>query len=138
MGERQAASFVVDESTGRSMSLPFSNTAPARTRCGAFTARQRASAASISLNAIAPRTNDVRVRERLVAVAIGDEAVIQIIERANELSQREPTEYFEACLNTILDDSGPAAKARRRQRSRTFRYGADERSDPAATPANDG
>jgi hypothetical protein len=106
--------------------------------CGAFTARQRASAASISLNAIAPRTNDVRVRERLVAVAIGDEAVIQIIERANELSQREPTEYFEAGLNTILDDSGPAAKARRRQRSRTFRYGADERSDPAATPANDG
>jgi hypothetical protein len=103
MGERQAASFVVDESTGRSMSLPFSNTAPARTRCGAFTARQRASAASISLNAIAPRTNDVRVRERLVAVAIGDEAVIQIIERANELSQREPTEYFEAGLNTILD-----------------------------------
>src|SRR5215471_16485838 len=56
MGERQAASFVVDESTGRFMSLPFSNTAPARTRatrCGAFTARQRASAASISLNAIA-------------------------------------------------------------------------------------
>src|ERR1700722_15648265 len=75
MGERQAAPFVVDESTGRSMSLPFSNTAPARTRatrCGAFTARQRASAASINLNAIAPRTNDVRVRERLVAVAIGD------------------------------------------------------------------
>jgi hypothetical protein len=38
------------------MGLPFSNTAPARTRatrCGAFTARQRASAASISLNAIA-------------------------------------------------------------------------------------
>jgi hypothetical protein len=56
MGERQAAPFVVDESTGRSMSLAFSNTAPARTRatrCGAFTARQRASAASISLNAIA-------------------------------------------------------------------------------------
>jgi hypothetical protein len=56
MRERQAAPFVVDESTGRSMSLPFSNTAPARTRatrCGAFTARQRASAASISLNAIA-------------------------------------------------------------------------------------
>src|SRR3954447_25154992 len=56
MGERQAASFVVDESTGRSMSLPFSNTVPAptrATRCGAFTARQRAAAASISLNAIA-------------------------------------------------------------------------------------
>src|SRR3984893_16966860 len=56
MAERQAASFVVDESTGRSMNLPFSNTAPARTRatrCGALTARQRASAASISLNAIA-------------------------------------------------------------------------------------
>ena len=56
MGERQAAPFIVDESTGRSMSLAFSNTAPARTRatrCGAFTARQRASAASISLNATA-------------------------------------------------------------------------------------
>jgi AcrR family transcriptional regulator len=50
-----------------------------------------------------PRTNDVRVRERLVAVAIGDDAATQIIERANELSQREPTEYFEAGLNTILD-----------------------------------
>jgi hypothetical protein len=46
MGQPQAASFVVDESTGRSMSLPFSKTAPARTRattCGAFTARQRGS-----------------------------------------------------------------------------------------------
>jgi AcrR family transcriptional regulator len=50
-----------------------------------------------------PRTTDVRVRERLVAVAIGDEAATQIIERANELSQRDPTEYFEAGLNTILD-----------------------------------
>ena len=30
MGERQAASFVLDESTGRSVSLPFSNTAPGR------------------------------------------------------------------------------------------------------------
>lgn len=42
MGERQAVSFVVDESTGRPMSLPFSNTAPDRTRatrCGAFTAK---------------------------------------------------------------------------------------------------
>jgi hypothetical protein len=44
-----------------------------------------------------------RVRERLVTVAIGDEAATQIIERANELSQRDPTEYFEAGLNTILD-----------------------------------
>jgi AcrR family transcriptional regulator len=50
-----------------------------------------------------PRTTDVRVRERLVAVAIGDESATQIIERANELSQRDPTEYFEAGLNTILD-----------------------------------
>jgi AcrR family transcriptional regulator len=50
-----------------------------------------------------PRTTDVRVRERLVAVAIGDEAATQIIERANELSQRDPTEYFEAGFNTILD-----------------------------------
>src|ERR1700737_717862 len=49
-----------------------------------------------------PRTT-TDIRERLVAVAIGDEAATQIIERANELSQREPTEYFEAGLNTILD-----------------------------------
>ena len=42
-------------------------------------------------------------RERLVAVAIGDEASTQIIERATELSQRDPAEYFEAGLNTILD-----------------------------------
>jgi hypothetical protein len=69
-----------------------------------------------------PRTTDVRVRERLVAVAIGDEAAIHIIERANELSQREPTEYFEAGLDTILDGLR-AGRGRRRQRSRTFRYG---------------
>jgi AcrR family transcriptional regulator len=50
-----------------------------------------------------PRTTDVRVRERLIPIAIGDEAAAQIIERANELSQRDPTEYFEAGLNTILD-----------------------------------
>jgi AcrR family transcriptional regulator len=48
-----------------------------------------------------PRTTDTR--ERLVAVAIGDEEATQIIERANELSQRDPAEYFEAGLNTILD-----------------------------------
>jgi AcrR family transcriptional regulator len=48
-----------------------------------------------------PRTTDTR--ERLVAVSIGDEGATQIIERANELSQREPTEYFEAGLSTILD-----------------------------------
>jgi hypothetical protein len=48
-----------------------------------------------------PRTTDTR--ERLVAVAIGDEAATQIIERASELSQRDPAEYFEAGLNTILD-----------------------------------
>jgi AcrR family transcriptional regulator len=48
-----------------------------------------------------PRTTDTR--ERLVAVSIGDEAAAQIIERANELSQRDPTEYFEAGLSTILD-----------------------------------
>jgi AcrR family transcriptional regulator len=50
-----------------------------------------------------PRTTDVRVRERLIPIAIGDEAATQIIERANELSQRDPTEYFEAGLSTILD-----------------------------------
>ena len=49
-----------------------------------------------------PRTT-TDVRKRLVAVAIGDEAATQIIERANELSQRDPTEYFEAGLKTILD-----------------------------------
>ena len=48
-----------------------------------------------------PRTAESR--ERLVAVAIGDEAATQIIERANELSQRDPTEYFQAGLNTILE-----------------------------------
>ncbi|HUE61089.1 MAG TPA: TetR/AcrR family transcriptional regulator [Acidimicrobiales bacterium] len=42
-------------------------------------------------------------RERLVAVAIGDEAATQIIELANELRQRDPTEYFETGLNTVLD-----------------------------------
>jgi AcrR family transcriptional regulator len=49
-----------------------------------------------------PRTT-TDPRERLVAVAIGDEASTQIIERANELSRRDPAEYFEAGLNTILD-----------------------------------
>ena len=47
-----AASFVVVSPSGRSTSLPFSNLAPARTsatRWGAFTARQRDWAASISL-----------------------------------------------------------------------------------------
>jgi hypothetical protein len=48
-----------------------------------------------------PRTADTR--ERLVALAIGDEEATQIIERASELSRREPTEYFDAGLNTILD-----------------------------------
>jgi AcrR family transcriptional regulator len=66
-----------------------------------------------------PRTTDTR--ERLVGVAIGDEAATQIIELASELSQRDPTEYFEAGLNTILD--GPAAVGRRRRRPRTSRYG---------------
>jgi AcrR family transcriptional regulator len=49
-----------------------------------------------------PRTT-TDIRARLVAVAIGDEEATQIIDRANELSQRDPTEYFEAGLNTILD-----------------------------------
>src|SRR6266851_7289993 len=48
-----------------------------------------------------PRRADIR--QRLVAVAIGDEGATQIVERANELSQRDPTEYFEAGLNTILE-----------------------------------
>lgn len=43
------------------------------------------------------------VRERLVAVALGDDAATQLIERAGELSRRDPTEYFEAGLTTILD-----------------------------------
>ena len=49
-----------------------------------------------------PRTT-THIRQRLVAVAIGDEAATQIVELASELSQRDPTEYFEAGLNTILD-----------------------------------
>jgi AcrR family transcriptional regulator len=49
-----------------------------------------------------PRTT-TDPRERLVAVALGDEAATQVIERANELRQRDPTEYFEAGLDTILD-----------------------------------
>jgi AcrR family transcriptional regulator len=57
-----------------------------------------------------PRTT-TDPRERLVAVAIGDEASTQIIERANELSRRDPAEYFEAGLNTILD--GLSASRRR-------------------------
>lgn len=48
-----------------------------------------------------PRSADIR--QRLVTVALGDEAATQIVERAGELSQRDPTEYFEAGLNTILD-----------------------------------
>jgi hypothetical protein len=47
------------------------------------------------------RTPDTR--ESLVAVATGGEEATQIIERAKELSQRDPTEYFEAGLSTILD-----------------------------------
>jgi AcrR family transcriptional regulator len=46
------------------------------------------------------------VRERLVQVAVGDEAAIQIVERAAELSRRDPTEYFEAGLTTILNGLG--------------------------------
>jgi hypothetical protein len=49
-----------------------------------------------------PRTT-TDIRERLVAVAIGDEAATQIVELAKELGQRDPTEYFEAGLETILD-----------------------------------
>src|SRR5712692_10804615 len=43
------------------------------------------------------------VRERLVAVALDDEEATQIVQRAGELSRRDPSEYFEAGLNTILD-----------------------------------
>jgi hypothetical protein len=74
-----------------------------------------------------PRTTDTR--ERLVAVAIGDEAATQIIERASELSQRDPTEYFEAGLNTILDGLRASRRSRRRGRPEHPDTGADERSE---------
>lgn len=48
-----------------------------------------------------PRTTDTR--ERLVAVAIGDQDAAKIIEQANEFSLRDPAVYFEAGLKTILD-----------------------------------
>jgi hypothetical protein len=38
-----------------------------------------------------------------LTLAIGDEEATQIIGHANELSLCNPTEYFEAGLNTILD-----------------------------------
>ena len=43
------------------------------------------------------------IRGQLVSVAIGDDDATQIIERASELSRRDPAEYFEAGLTTILD-----------------------------------
>lgn len=58
-----------------------------------------------------PRTTDIR--QRLVVVAIGDEAATEIVEHANELSQRDPTAYFEAGLSTILD----GLRASRRKRA---------------------
>ena len=48
-----------------------------------------------------PRSDTVR--QRLVAVAVGDEAAAEIVERAGDLVRRDPTEYFEAGLKTILD-----------------------------------
>jgi len=48
-----------------------------------------------------PRTPTIR--ERLVAVALDDEGSSQLVARAAELRRRDPTEYFEAGLATILD-----------------------------------
>ena len=57
-----------------------------------------------------PRSSTVR--ERLVPVALGDEDATQIVERARELSRRDPTEYFEAGLKTILDGLRASRRAR--------------------------
>jgi AcrR family transcriptional regulator len=48
-----------------------------------------------------PRTGNVR--ERLIAVAAHDAASALIAERASELGHRDPTDYFEAGLATILE-----------------------------------
>jgi AcrR family transcriptional regulator len=48
-----------------------------------------------------PRSTDIR--ERLVAVAVGDEGATEVVERAGELSRRDATEYFEAGLATIVN-----------------------------------
>jgi AcrR family transcriptional regulator len=48
-----------------------------------------------------PRATDIR--ERLVAVAVGDKGATEVVERAGELSRRDPTEYFEAGLATIVN-----------------------------------
>lgn len=54
------------------------------------------------------------IRERLIQVAVGDEAASQIVERAAELSRRDPTEYFEAGLTTIINGLGSKRNPRRR------------------------
>ncbi len=48
-----------------------------------------------------PRTSTIR--QRLIAVAAGDEASPLIAERAGELVRRDPTEYFKAGLATIVE-----------------------------------
>lgn len=48
-----------------------------------------------------PRT--AAIRERLVAVALDDERTTHVVARAAELGRRDPAEYFEAGLKTIID-----------------------------------
>ncbi len=47
-----------------------------------------------------PRTSNIR--ERLVTVALHDEGSTHVLLRAAELSRRDPTEYFDFGLNTII------------------------------------
>lgn len=51
------------------------------------------------------------IRERLVTVALGDETATHVVARANELSRRDATAYFEAGLQTILDGLRAACRA---------------------------
>jgi AcrR family transcriptional regulator len=57
------------------------------------------------------------IRERLIAVAAHDEASALIAERANELAHRDPTDYFEAGLATILAGLRAQHRGRRNRRN---------------------
>lgn len=48
-----------------------------------------------------PRSPDIRTR--LVTVALDDDATSHVIARAAELSERDPTAYYDAGLHTILN-----------------------------------
>lgn len=49
---------------------------------------------------------------------MGDEAATEVVERARELVRRDPTEYFEAGLKTILDGLRTRASGRKVAASR--------------------